>query len=188
MKCFMTFATLFLGFCTAVSAETIHYDLVEDESKIGFNYTFSNNKSVGSFQNYTIDLVIDFDEVANSHVAVTLNTRTAKAGFVFATQAMLSPSVLDAQTYPSIKFISKNISTKGQAVLIDGLVTVRGITKPLRLNAQLFRKQGSEIGERENLRIKISGALNRHNFGASGYPDSVGDTLGINIDAAIKRK
>ncbi len=180
---------LFLfSFSQITWAEAIEYDIVKDQSDVGFSYQFGANAVMGTFPKYTTDIVIDFDRPNNSHVNVTLNTATAKAGFVFATQALRSKRVLDTQTYPDIEFTSKSIRPQGNTVIIDGLVTVRGITKPLTLIAQLSRAADTLPTERENLRMHITGTLNRHDFGASGFPNDVGDMLGIIIDVQIRRK
>ena len=188
MRLFSVFILFFFNFSQVTWAEAIAYDIVRNQSDVGFSYQFGANAVMGTFPKYTADIAIDFDRPNNSHVNVTLNTATAKAGFIFATQALRSKRVLDVQTYPDIEFISKSIRPDGTTVVIDGLVTVRGITKPLTLTAQLLRAPGTLPTERENLRMRISGALNRHDFGASGFPNDVGDILGIIINVQIRRK
>ena len=84
--------------------------------------------------------------------------------------------------------LSNSVNADGKNIVIKGMITVRGITKPLVLNAQLLRAPGTKLGERENLRMRITGQINRHDFGASGFPNDVGEMLGIKIDAQIKRQ
>ena len=119
---------------------------------------------------------------------MTLRTDTAKAGFAFATSALRSKSVLHTKQFPDIRFVSKSVRAAGAGAIIKGDVTVRGITKPLTLNAVLLRDPGTKASERDDLRMRITGKLNRHDFGASGYPDQVGPDLAIKIDARIKRQ
>ena len=188
MRLFSIFILFFFSLAQVTWAEAIAYDIVRGQSDVGFSYQFGSTPVSGAFPKYTADIAIDFERPSNSHVNVTLNTATAKAGFIFATQALRSKKVLDVQTYPNIEFISKSIRPEGDTIIIDGLVTVRGVTKPLTLTAQLSRAAGTLPTERENLRMHITGTLNRHDFGASGFPDDVGDMLGIIINVQIKRK
>lgn len=188
MRFALTFLICILGFNPAAMAEAIDYDIVTGKSLVGFTYQFGANEVLGKFTNYSADISIDFEKANNSQVDVVLNTATATGGFAFATQALRSKKVLDSGSYPNIKFVSKSVKPDGTGAIIDGLVTVRGITKPLTLKAQLSRSAGTLSSERENLRITLSGAINRHDFGASGYPNDVGDMLKIKIDARIKRK
>lgn len=169
-------------------AAPISYEIIREKSTVGFTYQFNENAIIGQFPQYRATISIDFDNVANSKIDVVLNTASAKAGFILATNALQSKSVLNTNTYPNIKFVSKSIRASGKGVVVDGLVTVRGITKPLTLKAKLLRDVGTLKTERNDLRIRISGQINRHDFGASGYVDLVGDILTIKIDARIKRK
>lgn len=188
MRFILAFVTILTGFSPAVWAEAFDYDIVTSRSLVGFTYQFGSSEILGKFTNYKADISIDFEKARNSHVDVVLNTATASAGFVFATQALRSRKVLDATAYPNIKFVSKSVKPAGTGAIINGLVTVRGITKPLTLKAQLLRDPGTLASERDDLRIRLTGAINRHDFGASGYPNNVGDMLKIKIDARIKRK
>lgn len=188
MRFFSILILFFFSFSQIIQAETIAYDIVKEQSNVGFSYQFGTNPVIGVFPTYSADIAIDFERPSNSRVNVTLNTASAKAGFAFATQALRSESVLNVATHPDIKFISKRIRPDGNTIVIDGLVTVRGVTKPLTLTAQLLRAPGTLPNERENLKMRIVGALNRNDFGASGYPNTVGKRLGIKINVQIKRK
>ncbi len=179
---------LLLSFAQFAFAEAIDYDIVTDRSDIGFTYQFGPDTIQGQFPDYSSVISIDFDKASNSQVEVTLNTQTTKAGFLFATQAVRSKKILHANKYPTIEFVSQSVKADGAKAVIKGMVTVRGITKPLTLMAQLLRDPGTKASERDDLRIRITGDINRHDFGASGYPSYVSDILAITIDARIKSK
>jgi len=46
---------------------------------------------------------------------------------------LLSPEFFDAERHPEVTFVSKSITRDGDAVEIDGEVTMKGITKPAKL-------------------------------------------------------
>ena len=188
MRAFIAGLTFLICFSHAVFAGAIKYDIVTSKSLVGFTYQYGAKEIQGKFPNYNADISIDFETASNSQVDVVLNAASATAGFAFATQALRSKSVLDVGTYPNIKFVSKSVRPDGNNTIVDGLVTVRGITKPLTLQAKFLRDPETKPGERENLRIRLVGTLNRHDFGASGFPDEVGELLSINIYAQIKRR
>lgn len=188
MRFFSILLISIISLSTAVFAETIKYDLVKGKSVVGFTYMFGANPNSGQFVNYDADIAINFENASKSKVDVILRTDTAKAGFAFATSALRSKSVLHAKAFPDIRFISKSVRASKSGAIIDGIVTVRGVSKPLSLNAVLLRDPGTKASERNNLRMRITGRLNRHDFGASGYPNQVGENLDIKIDARIKRK
>jgi polyisoprenoid-binding protein YceI len=179
---------LTLVFCMIASASFAaprNYDVKPDTSNIGFTYTFGGKDITGAFPDYNMNIAIDFEAVKNSRVDVTLNSKTATGGFVFGTQAMRSKKILSANEFPEIRFVSTSVTGGGNTAKIKGNVTVRGITKPLTLTATLFREAGTDASEREDLILRITGTLNRFDFGASGYADEVGPDLNIKIKADI---
>lgn len=178
----------FMAFSQAVLAKPIQYAIAPANSMVGFSYQFGADTIQGQFPNYTANISIDFEKAANSHVDVILKTDTAKAGFLFATQAVRSKKILYTEKFPGIRFVSKSVKADGANAVIQGMITVRGITKPLTLNAQLLRDPGTQASERDNLRIRLTGEINRNDFDAGGYAKYVGPTLTIQIDARIKRK
>jgi len=180
------FALLFAVFANVAVAAPQNYVIDAENSDIGFIYKFGQAENRGEFPDFDIDLKIDFANLASSEVFVVLDTRTATAGFVFATQALRSKKVLSAKEFPEISFRSKSVRGAGTKAVINGNITIKGTTKPLSLNAQLFRPKGTAPDELDNLIMRITGTVNRFDFGASGFSNEVGPDLKIDITAAIK--
>lgn len=182
--------TLYILILSAVPlyAETIVYRLIKEASTVGFEYTLNGNPVSGHFMDYDAGITIDFQRFANSAVDVTLKTATAKAGFALATNALKSEDVLYTERYPDIRFVSKSIEPVETGFIVRGLVTIRGIARPLTLKAKLLREADTNPKERDTLLIRLSGSLNRHDFGVSGYRAIVGETLIIKIDAHIQKQ
>ncbi len=138
------------------------------------------------------DVNIDTRQLQNSQVSVVLDVSKARTRLPFARMPMLSPSVLDAKQHPTIRFVSTKIELGAQGRISDGAritgdLTVRGVTRPITLNANLYRQAGTAADDLNTLSIGLTGALNRHDFGASGYPDLVRDNVGLDIHAEISR-
>jgi polyisoprenoid-binding protein YceI len=182
------FTLLFSAIASMAWAAPQIYKIDPANTDVGVIYAFTGNPVRGSFPDYKINLAIDFDALKNSSASVTLNTRTATGGFAFGTQAMRSKKILNAKAFPTITFESSSVTGGANSAKIKGNVTIRGVTRPLTLNAKLFRPKGSSPTERDNLIIKLTGTVNRFDFGATGYPDQVGPDLQININAAISKK
>jgi polyisoprenoid-binding protein YceI len=182
------FTLLICLFASNVTAAPVKYAVDTENTDVNFTYTFGGKDIIGAFNDYDINVAIDFQALKNSTVSVSLKTKTATGGFVFGTQAMRSKKILSAKAHPEITFQSKSVTGAGDTATINGDITVRGITKPLLLTAQLFRPKGSDVNERDNLFIKITGSLNRFDFGASGYAKEVAPDLRINILAAIQKQ
>ena len=171
-------------------AAPVAYTLQADQSEVGFVYTLTGAQNRGSMPVRTADITIDVTQFANSSVDVTLDVRQARTGLVFATEALKAPSVLNAQNHPTIRFQStairpndpRNLSAGGK---IDGNLTIRGVTRPVTLNAAVFRQQGTAEGDLTQLSFRISGSVQRSAFGAAGYNDIVSDEIQLDIAARV---
>jgi len=163
------------------------YRLDVEQSDVGFTYTFEGGEKRGTMPVQSAEMRIDLDNVPASQVNVTLNPSKARAGFIFATQMMKGPEVLDTGNHPTIQFRSTSVKGDLSGATVIGDLTVRGVTRPVTLQAGLFRQRGTEVGDRDNLTILLTGAIDRNDFGAGGFGSYVGPTIGLRIVARISR-
>jgi polyisoprenoid-binding protein YceI len=182
-------AFLIVGMMLALpaGAAPAAYVLEPEESSVGFETDFGPDRITGTFTVTRADLTVDFDRPANTQVAVTLDTRRATASFPFAAQAMKGPKVLDSATWPEITFLSRAVRTAGDGAQVDGDLTIRGVTRPVTLQASLYRQRGTAEGDLRQLTIRLTGAVNRSDYGATGWNDMVGDQVRIDILARIRQ-
>ena len=163
------------------------FDLDPKESVVGFTYYLDGKPTEGQMPVGAAVLSLDLDNIAASRIDVTLNPGGAKAGFVIATEALKSASVLDVRDHHTIRFVARRISGSLSGAKVSGDLTVRGVTRPVTLTAQLYRQRGTEVGERDHLAILLTGSLDRMEFGASGYPELVGPQIDLRILAQVDR-
>jgi len=171
----------------AAHAKPVRYMLEANKSSVGFIYHFNGNPTKGSMPVASADMTIDFTALHNSMVRISLNVKKARAGFIFATEALREKSVLDVANHPQILFVSTKISRTDKGARVVGMVTIRGVTKPLTLNAEFYRQQGSAPKDLSKLSILLTGSIARAAFGASGYPRLVGDRIELRILARIRQ-
>ncbi|SMX23495.1 YceI family protein [Boseongicola aestuarii] len=165
-------------------AMPLTYALNESESRVGFEVPFGPDQITGTMPVRSADIALDFERPANSRISVVLDVGNAQANFPFATQALRGPRVLDASQFPDISFVSNTIEVRADApsqALLTGDITIRGVTRPITLDAELFRPAGRALGEREQLFVRLEGAVSRAAFGASGWDDLVGDEVSLNL-------
>mgnify|MGYP000066484223 CR=1 FL=1 len=125
--------------------------------------------------------------MTRSTVSVTLNAAGAQASFPFAAEAMKGPKTLDTAEFPLITFTSEKVVAKGDAATIEGRITIRGVTRPMVMQAQLYQVKGAAAGDFTHLTIALTGAIQRSAFGAVGWRDMVGDEVRLTILARIER-
>jgi polyisoprenoid-binding protein YceI len=170
---------------SAARAAAIDYALDPSASTVAFETDFGPDLITGSIPLKVADLHLDFDNVTNCTVAVELDVSGAKASFPFAAQALKGPKVLDAKAHPRMIFESTSVRRAGEAADISGNLTIRGITKPVTLRAEIFRPAGSDPDDYGQLTVRLTGRVNRSDFGATGWSDMVGDEVRIIITARI---
>jgi polyisoprenoid-binding protein YceI len=98
---------------------------------------------------------------------------------------MKGPKVLEAESHPVIAFRSTAVRPKGDGAEVTGEVTIRGVTRPMVLDAVIWRQRGTEAGDRSRLTVQLTGRLKRSDFGATGWSDLVGDEVRLTIIARI---
>jgi len=170
-----------------IEAAPTAYVLDSAASVVEFESDFGPDKIRGQFPIAASAIAIDFQDFRQSTISVTLNAAGAEASFPFAAEAMKGPKNLDTAEFPLITFTSSKVVANGDRAAIEGTITIRGIAKPLTMQAQLFQVAGETKGDYTHLTIALSSALNRSDFGANGWADMVGDQVRINILARIDK-
>jgi polyisoprenoid-binding protein YceI len=181
----MLAALLLFSSSPALAAPSI-YALQPEASIVGFETDFGPDKITGTMPVTRADLTLDFKSVANSQIAVTLDASAAKASFPFAAQAMKGPKVLDAREYPTIAFQSTRVSaTTDGGARVEGNLTIRGVSRPIVMLARIARQDGFVTSDNSHLTIRLTGAVQRSDYGATGWADMVSDQVRLDILARI---
>ncbi len=171
---------------TQAQAGLTAYSLLPEASVVGFETDFGPDKITGTMPVTRADLQLDFKSVAASQIAVTLDASGASASFPFAAQAMKGPKVLDAREYPTITFQSTRVTAAADGTAqVEGSLTIRGIARPVVMQARIARQAGYAADDQSHLTIRMTGAVQRSDFGATGWSDLVSDQVRLDILAQI---
>lgn len=77
-----------------------------------------------------------------------------------------SPDFLDAGRFPTLRFHSTRVEAKGDALVVAGELTIRGVTRPVVLEGR-FSGRGSDPFGNERIGIELQGTIDRTAFGVS---------------------
>jgi len=77
---------------------------------------------------------------------------------------LLSPDFFDAERYPELSFRSNAISVDGDAVTVDGELTLKGITKPVTITGTVSGPAGHLDGS-SRLGLELETVVDRREFG-----------------------
>ena len=83
-----------------------------------------------------------------------------------ATSTCLSPDFFDADRYPELRFVSTAIAAHGDGLVVDGELTIKGVTRPVSLSGALHGPATDPWGN-ERIGIDLAGTIDRNEFGVS---------------------
>lgn len=120
----------------------------------------------GGFRNVTGTINFDPDNIENSSVEAVIDVNEmSSTGIPDRDNHLKSADFLDAEKYPTITFKSTKIEKKSDnEARITGDLTIRGVTRPVTLNAELAGVVTNPWGQ------KVAGfsattVINREDFG-----------------------
>lgn len=171
----------------ASHAGEARYEIDMARSKAAFEVMFGKDLITGTIPIVSADIRLDPDAPAKSQVAIVMNNAGAQASFPFATQAMRGPKIFDTARYPHMRFVSKRFLLDGYAGKVEGLLTLRGQTRPVILTAEIYRQQGAAAGDLSRLTVRLSGTLSRSAFGADGWAGMVADEVAMLLVVRLAR-
>ncbi|MDP4199295.1 MAG: YceI family protein [Bacteroidota bacterium] len=176
---------------TAVSTETLpKWTLDATHSHAGFSVKhlmISNVK--GEFRELAGELQFDPLNIEHSSLLATLQVASIETREASRDAHLKSADFFDAATYPELTFRSTNWQhTSGDELIVAGDLTIRGVTRPVKLNVESTQIVKDPWG---GSRIGFSGRtkINRKDFGlmwnaaleAGGFV--VGDDVTITLEA-----
>ncbi len=128
------------------------------------------------------------DHPQYSKVYVTLITTHPNTGIQQLDDTLRSSSFLDVRRYPSANFVStKVVMTGKQTAKVFGILTLRGVSRPVMLNVKLTRYAIHPFFRKKALGIAASTVVRRSHFGLGKYAPGVGDEVHIDIQAEALR-
>ena len=174
-----------------VTAQSRAYQLVASGSSITFFFTTGGTRQSGRVSIDTAEISVDTSNLSRSRATVTADIRSISTGLVFFTEAIKSPELLDAAAHPIVRFRSRavRLGARGrisEGAQIDGDLTLRGVERPITLDATLSRPARTPPDDLSVLFVHLSGSLNRRDYGATGYAGLADDRVDLDIRAEIR--
>jgi polyisoprenoid-binding protein YceI len=92
----------------------------------------------------------------------------------------------DTATYPTARFQSTRIEVTDQRARITGDFTLRGVTRPLVLQAEFTGAGLNPVSEKQTIAFRATTAIRRSDYGMTFIVPLVGDDVILNITAAFE--
>lgn len=186
MRIILTLLSILLA--PALWAQPVPYALDPDRSTVSFSFDILGVPTGGTMPVAEADVALDLRTLANSRTDVTLDAAGAVTDFGPATQAMRGAGILNTDDHPTITFTTTGVSGTFAEGRIEGLVTIRGTTRPVVMAGQVLRQAGTDPGDTSNLAVRLTGEVNRFDFGLDGFADLVGPMIGLDITTILTRQ
>ncbi|RUL71491.1 polyisoprenoid-binding protein [Dyella choica] len=140
---------------------------VQSGSTLGFTSNFQGSNFDGRFNQWTAAISYDPANLAASRFDVMVDLASAKTGDNDRDSALPGQDFFNVAKYPQAHFFTTAIRQQGSQVVADGMLTLRGVTKPVSLNVA-FKPQG------KGATLDVNGTVKRLDFSVGGgqYADT----------------
>ena len=118
----------------------------------------------GRFAELTGTIIADETNIADSSVEATLQAASLDTRSEQRDAHLRSPDFLDVENYPDVTFKSTAISGTKKSFTVTGDLTIRGVTRPITLDAS-FEGEGKDPWGGTRASFSAHGKFDRRDFG-----------------------
>ncbi len=130
--------------------------------------------------------VIDPARPSAAKVDVTFDVRELSVTSApFATH-LKSKDFFDVAAHPTARFVSRSVAVRGDRAVVTGDLTIKGITRPVTLNATFVGAGPNPRSKKTNFGFRATGVINRSDFGLGMAAPAVSDRVDLQINAAFE--
>ncbi|GAA5629840.1 protein YceI [Acinetobacter calcoaceticus] len=184
----MQFKTLSLGLAVALAssvtlAAPIDYKIDPTHTATVFSWNhFGFSTPSANFTDIQGVIKVDNAKPANSSVEVTIPLSSVNTNVPALDKEFQEEAWFNAAKYPNITFKSTKVETKDKKHFkITGDLTVKGVTKPVVLDAVLNKQGEHPMAKVPAIGFNATTSFNRSAFGIGNYVPNVGDKITVNI-------
>lgn len=184
----MKLQSLSLGLAVAISstlalAAPLDYKIDPTHTATVFSWNhFGFSTPSANFSYIQGVIKVDNAKPANSSVDVTIPVSSVNTNVPALDKEFQQEGWFNAAKYPNITFKSTKVETKDKKHFkITGNLTVKGITKPVVLDAVLNKQGEHPMAKVPAIGFNATTSFNRSEFGIGNYVPNVGDKITVNI-------
>ncbi len=160
-------------------------------SEITFRIRHFMSRVSGTFTDWSGTIQADPAHWAGGAVSATINVASVDTRQERRDADLRSARFFNADSFPTITFVSRSVAQKGDSLTITGDLTMRGVTKSVVLKGMVL---GVMPGERPRAGFEVSTTLNRLDYGVmynrvlEGGGTMLGDDVEIRINVEALRQ
>ena len=184
----MNFKAITLGLAVASVAtlslaKPVDYKIDPTHTATVFSWNhFGFSTPSANFTDIQGVIKVDNAKPANSSVEVTIPLSSVNTNVPALDKEFQEEAWFNAAKYPNITFKSTKVETKDKKHFkITGDLTVKGVTKPVVLDAVLNKQGEHPMAKVPAIGFNATTSFNRSAFGIGNYVPNVGDKITVNI-------
>jgi polyisoprenoid-binding protein YceI len=169
-------------FSTVTLAAPETYTIDENHTLPRFSYNhFGYSTQLSRFDKASGKIIID-PQAKTGSVEVTIDTTSINTGSNLFNEHIRGEDFLDTAKYPTATFTSNNFKFEGeQLVAVDGIFTLKGVSKPVTLTVTSFHCMPHPILKKDACGANATTVVKRTEFNMGKYAPNVGDEVTITI-------
>ena len=150
-----------------------------------FSYShFGFSTQLSHFNKTTGKVVLD-KAAKTATVDIEIDTKSVDTGYATFDEHIQGEDFLDTAKYPTATFKSSKVVFEGdKPVAIEGLLTLKGVTKPVTLTVSSYKAMPHPMMKKDAIGANAWTVVKRSEFNAGKYAPNVGDE--VRIDIAIE--
>ncbi|CAP01445.1 conserved hypothetical protein; putative exported protein [Acinetobacter baumannii SDF] len=168
---------------TVTLAAPVDYKIDPTHTATVFSWNhFGFSTPSANFSDIQGVIKVDNAKPANSSVNVTIPLSSVNTNVPALDKEFQEEAWFNAAKYPNITFKSTKVEIKDKKHFkITGDLTVKGITKPVVLDAVLNKQGEHPMAKVPAIGFNATTSFNRSDFGLGNYVPNVGDKITVNI-------
>jgi len=152
-------------------------------SEIQFRIRHFMSRVSGTFTEWSGTIQADPAAWGAGSVNVSINTASISTRQPNRDADLRSPRFFNADSFPTITFVSRSVAQQGDSLAITGDLTMRGVTKEVVLKGAAL---GVLPGERPRAGFEVTTTLNRMDYGVAWNRTLEGGGLMLGDDVEIR--
>jgi polyisoprenoid-binding protein YceI len=177
-KIIITILTLTIAFCASA------FMVIGVNWNIDPNYSikFSGKKVAGTFSGLSGNVIFDPNNLQTSKMEVSVDVNSIKTGNTTQDDHAKGDSWFHAVKYPKISFTSSSFSKTMNGFVVNGNLTLRGVTKAVSIPFQFSETQGKGL-------FVGNFKVNRKDYGIKGnaFGFLVGEEFSIELKVLVMK-
>lgn len=162
------------------SVDTYHSHIVYDVSHFGIS------QYIGLIGNLSGKLKIDPANPEKAEVEIDIPLSGLVSTSAPLDAHLKTSDFFDIEKFPNAKFKSSSVEVNGTDAVISGQLTIRDVTKPVKLQARLVGVAVNPMSALLNVGFDARTQIKRSDFGVSHYVPFVSDEVELRISVVFE--